>query len=101
MVYLALVKIARHEHVRKRKRVRAGDLNLTLDAYVPQRHSIEKLPILCDGIAIVTRVVHVVIHAVHRHAVAARTVEEASKLIEVGFDYVTEIDGVKLFRKRK
>ena len=32
---------------------------------------------------------------------AARTVEEASKLIEVGFDYVTEIDGVKLFRKRK
>jgi integrase len=27
--------------------------------------------------------------------------EEAMKLIEVGFEYVTEIDGTKLFRKRK
>jgi integrase len=32
---------------------------------------------------------------------AARTVEETCKLIEAGFDYVTEIDGAKLFRKRK
>jgi len=32
---------------------------------------------------------------------AARTLDEASKLIEVGFDFVTEFDGVKLFRKRK
>jgi integrase len=32
---------------------------------------------------------------------AAKTLEEASKLIESGFDYVTELDGVKLFRKRK
>ena len=31
----------------------------------------------------------------------ARTVEEARKLIEEGFEYVCEIDGVKLFRKRK
>ena len=31
----------------------------------------------------------------------ARTVEEAKKLIEEGFDYITEIDGIKLFRKRK
>jgi integrase len=31
----------------------------------------------------------------------ARTVEEAKLLIEDGFEYVTEIDGVKLFRKRK
>jgi integrase len=31
----------------------------------------------------------------------ARTVEEARKLIESGFEYVCEIDGVKLFRKRK
>jgi integrase len=31
----------------------------------------------------------------------ARTVEEAKKLIEQAFDYVTEIDGIKLFRKRK
>jgi integrase len=31
----------------------------------------------------------------------ASTVEECRKLIEQGFEYVTEIDGVKLFRKRK
>jgi len=31
----------------------------------------------------------------------AATVEEACKLLEVGFEYVTEFDGEKLFRKRK
>ena len=31
----------------------------------------------------------------------AKTVGEACQLIEVGFEYVTEIDGNKLFRKRK
>jgi integrase len=31
----------------------------------------------------------------------ARTIEEAQALIEVGFDYVTAIDGSRLFRKRK
>lgn len=31
----------------------------------------------------------------------ARTVEEAKALIEAGFDYVCELDGVKLFKKRK
>jgi integrase len=31
----------------------------------------------------------------------AKAVEEASQLIESGFEYVTEIDGQKLFRKRK
>jgi hypothetical protein len=31
----------------------------------------------------------------------ARTLAEASALIEAGFDYVTEFDGMKLFRKRK
>jgi integrase len=29
------------------------------------------------------------------------SVSEAAKLIEQGFDYVTDVDGVKLFRKRK
>jgi integrase len=32
---------------------------------------------------------------------AARNIEEAAKLIEQGFEYVTEMEGVKLFRKRK
>jgi integrase len=31
----------------------------------------------------------------------AETVEEATELVELGFDYVTEIEGKKLFRKRK
>lgn len=31
----------------------------------------------------------------------ATTVDEACKLLEVGFEYVTEVDGQKLFRKRK
>jgi len=35
------------------------------------------------------------------HVRTAKTVEEACRLFEVGFEYVTEIDGVKIFRKRK
>ena len=31
----------------------------------------------------------------------AETKEQAMKLIEAGFEYVTEIDGTKLFKKRK
>jgi site-specific recombinase XerD len=31
----------------------------------------------------------------------ANTIEDAQRLVEAGFEYVTEIDGVKLFRKRK
>lgn len=31
----------------------------------------------------------------------ASTVEEACKLLEVGFEYVTEFDEKKLFRKQK
>ena len=31
----------------------------------------------------------------------AKTVEQTAELIEAGFEYVCEIDGVKLFRKRK
>ncbi|MEM2263430.1 MAG: hypothetical protein QW160_04330 [Candidatus Bathyarchaeia archaeon] len=35
------------------------------------------------------------------HVRTAKTVEEACRLIEVGFEYVTEIDGIKILRKRK
>jgi hypothetical protein len=31
----------------------------------------------------------------------ANTIKDAKALIEAGFEYVTEIDGTKLFRKRK
>ena len=32
---------------------------------------------------------------------AVNNLEEACKLIEVGFEYVTEVEGKKIFRKRK
>jgi hypothetical protein len=32
---------------------------------------------------------------------AATNLKEATQLIEAGFEYVTEMDGCKLFRKRK
>jgi integrase len=35
------------------------------------------------------------------HVSVAKNVQEATQLIENGFEYVTEMDGVKLFRKRK
>lgn len=35
------------------------------------------------------------------HSATARTIEEAKQLIESGFEYVTDLEGVKLFRKRK
>ena len=31
----------------------------------------------------------------------AKNISEAAKLIEAGFEYVTEMDGQRLFRKRK
>jgi hypothetical protein len=31
----------------------------------------------------------------------AKSIEECASLIESGFEYVIEMDGVKLFRKRK
>ena len=31
----------------------------------------------------------------------AKNLDEAKELIELGFEYVTEMDGFKLFRKRK
>jgi len=31
----------------------------------------------------------------------AKTLDEARNLIEAGFDYVTDMESVKLFRKRK
>lgn len=35
------------------------------------------------------------------YSATAKTVAEARKLVEQGFEYVTEVNGVKLFRKRK
>jgi integrase len=35
------------------------------------------------------------------HCKTATNIEEATQLIENGFEYITEIDGIKVFRKRK
>jgi integrase len=35
------------------------------------------------------------------HVRAAKTIDEAKELLEVGFEYVTDMDDIKLFRKRK
>jgi hypothetical protein len=35
------------------------------------------------------------------HVKIASDLEEACRLLEVGFEYVTDMDGKKLFRKRK
>jgi hypothetical protein len=35
------------------------------------------------------------------HSATAKTIEEARQLIESGFEYVTDLEDVKLFRKRK
>ena len=34
-------------------------------------------------------------------AAVAKNLEEACKLVEIGFEYVCDMDNVKLFRKRK
>ena len=35
------------------------------------------------------------------HVKIAQTLEEATKLLEVRFEYVTDMEGAKLFKKRK
>lgn len=35
------------------------------------------------------------------HSTTAKTVQDAQKLVEAGFEYVTEFEGAKVFKKRK
>jgi hypothetical protein len=35
------------------------------------------------------------------HVKVAETLDEATKLLEVGYEFVTDMEGKKLFRKRK
>jgi hypothetical protein len=35
------------------------------------------------------------------HCKTATNIKEATQLIETGFEYVTEMNGLKMFRKRK
>ena len=35
------------------------------------------------------------------YSATAKTIEEAQKLVETGFDYVNDINGIALYRKRK
>ena len=46
---------------------------------------------------------NIVVRGVHDDLVCrvAKTLEEAKNLIEAGFEYVTDMEEIKLFRKRK
>jgi len=46
---------------------------------------------------------NIVVRDVHDDLVCrvAKTLEEAKNLIEAGFEYVTDMEEIKLFRKRK
>ena len=57
------------------ERIRALDLDLLLDADVPQGHRVHEVPVLLDRVAVMARMVRVVVDAVARHAVLARGVE--------------------------
>jgi len=48
---------------------------------------------------IYTQLIH--FRAEEYYSATARTVEEAQKLTEQGFEYVCDFDGIRLFRKRK
>ena len=73
--YGTLVQVARDEHVRQAEGVRTGDLHLPLNTHVPERDTVQELPVLLDRVAVMARVVHVVVEAVHLHAVTPRGVE--------------------------
>ena len=67
----AFVQVARDEHVRERESVGTSDLDLPLDADVPQRDAVQELPVLLHRVAVVPGVIGVVVDAVHRDAVLA------------------------------
>ena len=75
LVDRALVEVARDDHVREVERVRALDLDLLLDADVPQRDAVHEVPVLGDRVAVVAGVVRVVVDAVARDPVLAGRVE--------------------------
>src|SRR3712207_802449 len=69
---LALVQVARGEHVCELEGVGTRDLDLPLcPADVPEGHALEKLPVFLERIPVVPRVVVVVVDTVELHAVAA------------------------------
>jgi len=35
------------------------------------------------------------------HSAVATTIDQAKQLVEAGFEYVTDMEGLKLFRKRQ
>ncbi len=51
--------------------------------------------------AVITRILLGIRNSEEFHVKVAETLDEACKLVEVGFEYVTDMDGNKLFRKRK
>ena len=66
---LARREVASDQQIREVEGVGAGDLDLALDADVPQGDALQERPVLRDGVAVVTGVVRVVVDAVHLHPV--------------------------------
>src|SRR5699024_12454887 len=58
------------------KVVRSGVVYLPFDSYTPQRDAVEQCLVFCDWINVVTRVIRVVIHAVHGDSVPPRCIEK-------------------------
>ena len=72
----ALRQVAAGQHVRERRRVRAGDLDDPLDRHVPHGHVVEQRPVLLDRVGVVARQVHVVVDVVGAAAGLQRLLEE-------------------------
>ena len=71
----ALVQVPGDHHVGERESVGPADLDLALDADVPERDAVQEVPVLGDGIAVVPGMVEVVVDAVPGRAVLPRHVE--------------------------
>ena len=64
------------------------------------------VPIAATKLLALGNMNHLKAHAVEYYGVdfhvkVAETLEDACKLLETGFEYVTDMEGKKLFRKRK
>ena len=74
--YGALRQISRGEHVGERKGVRTADLDLALDADVPDRDAVQQLPILGLKVVVARRQEHVIVHRIALRSVLQSRLEE-------------------------
>ena len=72
----APAEVARGEHVGEREGVTAGDLDLSLDGDVPERHVVDEVPVLCFEVVEADGEEHVVVDRVSPRPPSLRGVEE-------------------------